>query len=476
MSEKTKSGVGTKRFQSPTTNVDNVKIHRPLSDSQAEEAYDTMLNNEPSIHDTEPRNDVDYITISSPSSSSSQSSSSSTITRQKGNKLPTRVSKRDIAFVEETLIEVREITDTVTEQTKGRITTALEMVRHLQAEVCELYEKLNAEKQLMVVATKSNNENQSIREEINDIKLAIVNLSKVVMNSIGQPRLTTTIEECQPQAPPSPKTFSEIVKHAAASSKRENLSTVISIPGQDDAEKVRKSLVDKIVPVRQNIKIQNTAKLSNGNFLVTFKSPDSKKKFEEILEKDGQLKYDDENRYYPMLHLKGINSNYHIDEIAGLMAIYNPDISNYIKDNNLNVDKALNVRSMRPKRNRPELSNCIIRVIPEIRDILINQLDGRVNIEFQYIHIEDLNPLRQCFNCMGFNHIGVNCPVKNRPSCLHCGERHVFANCPNKNNPPSCINCRIAQMPGDHDHVAISRSCPVQLRRLKNNVKRVQYN
>ena len=50
-----------------------------------------------------------------------------------------------------------------------------------------------------------------------------------------------------------------------------------------------------------------------------------------------------------------------------------------------------------------------MRVKPAIRNIMMNELNGRVNIEYSYIHVEDMSPLRECFHCFGFKRIAEYC-------------------------------------------------------------------
>lgn len=69
-----------------------------------------------------------------------------------------------------------------------------------------------------------------------------------------------------------------------------------------------------------------------------------------------------------------------------------------------------------------------------------------------YVHEYVPNP-RQCYKCLKFGHIAVNCWGKER--CLICAEAHNFRTCPSKDesNPPKkCSNCNEA-------HTANSRDC-----------------
>ncbi|KAH9528752.1 hypothetical protein DERF_002669 [Dermatophagoides farinae] len=135
----------------------------------------------------------------------------------------------------------------------------------------------------------------------------------------------------------------------------------------------------------------------------------------------------------------------------------------------MDMDNAIEVCFERPNKNPQKFANFGIRVTPAIRDIIINRLQGRVNIDYNYVHAEDMNPLHRCYKCQGFNHHQNNCR-EDRPTCLHCGGDHYYEQCHLRNELPFCTNCfknRITDVPS---HRTTDTRCPVYQRMLKRVV------
>lgn len=86
---------------------------------------------------------------------------------------------------------------------------------------------------------------------------------------------------------------------------------------------------------------------------------------------------------------------YEEEQIPELIALYNPEITKFLEDNRMEAASAIEIKKKRQNPAKPYLCNVIMRVRPEIRNLMINELHGRINIEYSYIHIEDMSPLRQ---------------------------------------------------------------------------------
>ncbi|KAH9521385.1 hypothetical protein DERF_005048 [Dermatophagoides farinae] len=475
--------IGIKRGKSNDQIMDTAnKMQRQLGGGYMNSGSNDDDENEPVIDDQDDQREILSTTInygqrgkttstpynpanSNPnttSGSSNSSTNSSVISR------PSLTTKRDIEFVRMTLEEVGSIGNTIDEFTKKRIIASLEIVLLLQDEVLEAYSRLDAETNLrrQLKKSKLNDETEPLRNEINEIKSTMMMMNETMMKMNQQQQLTTTIIENQPALPPppppqSPTTYSGILKKAMASCSNDPcLKTVVTITGNDDAELTKREITNKVIPAQHGIRIKDTVKLRDGKFLVNFKSPSSKRKFENILAQDGKFKYSDSGRLQPTVHMKGLSVAYQEEMIPGLIALYNPEIAKFLDESGLEVDKAIEVKKKKQNPAKPHLCNVIMKVKPEIRNILINELNGRVNIEYSYIHVEDMSPLRQCFHCFGFKHIAEYCPRKNRQICLHCGGEHLISECMNREDAPTCLNCRIEQLPSQRNHMATSRDCP----------------
>lgn len=69
-------------------------------------------------------------------------------------------------------------------------------------------------------------------------------------------------------------------------------------------------------------------------------------------------------------------------------------------------------------------------------------------------------PIKQCLRCLRYGHIGKFC--KNAERCSVCGENHNFRTCTVAITNATCVHCQ-------GQHIAISRDCPVKIRKMKEN-------
>ncbi|KAH9425291.1 hypothetical protein DERP_013483 [Dermatophagoides pteronyssinus] len=97
-------------------------------------------------------------------------------------------------------------------------------------------------------------------------------------------------------------------------------------------------------------------------------------------------------------------------------------------------------------------------------------MNKKVIIDWDTVHVEDLNPLKQCYKCLGFNHLSQVCP-STISLCSHCGGKHEFSECTKRNLPPVCLNCIKDKQPKTDPHGALNSKCPVyqQIRFMQLN-------
>lgn len=69
-------------------------------------------------------------------------------------------------------------------------------------------------------------------------------------------------------------------------------------------------------------------------------------------------------------------------------------------------------------------------------------------------------PIKQCLRCLRYGHIGKYC--KNAERCSVCGDNHNFKTCTMDTKNAICVHCQ-------GQHIAISRDCPVKIRKMKEN-------
>lgn len=97
---------------------------------------------------------------------------------------------------------------------------------------------------------------------------------------------------------------------------------------------------------------------------------------------------------------------------------------------------------------------------------LSNSLPDNVQYElFSYRVFEYVPPLQQCYKCFKFNHSAKICNGKQR--CSICSGEHFYKEC-TKPNDISCVNC-------GGPHLAISKQCPVKIKKLLEKKNKISY-
>ncbi|KAH9521398.1 hypothetical protein DERF_005060 [Dermatophagoides farinae] len=335
----------------------------------------------------------------------------------------------DIQFVELILKETMQM-ENIREDTKTKLIVALKTVRGLQAEVSDLRNKLiSAEQQLASMpANREKTNNAAIYEQLKCMKETIDKFAKKFEATSENPIIETRSS-----------TFADVVKKSVAN-KEPLLGTVISMPNNEDAEQTRRALANKIIPAAHGIVIKETAALSKGKFMVKFATEDNKKKFDELVRKDKDFIAEDQRKRNPIIYLKGVRVDIKKEDIPDMIGSFNVLIKNYMEEQNLELGNCMEICFDRRNKQPTKFWNYGLRVDSGIRDIIINKMSGRVNIDYSYVHAEDLNPLHQCYNCYGFHHHAADCREP-QPVCPYCADAHDFADCPNRRNEPACINC-----------------------------------
>lgn len=100
---------------------------------------------------------------------------------------------------------------------------------------------------------------------------------------------------------------------------------------------------------------------------------------------------------------------------------------------------------------------------------------GRVLIGWDSCVIHECFDLLRCYNCLSFHHTAKTC--KSAKACIKCGLDHVSTNC--QAETESCVNCAKAvkayNLNINIGHNALSNSCMVYQRKLKEERSRVDY-
>ena len=189
-----------------------------------------------------------------------------------------------------------------------------------------------------------------------------------------------------------------------------------------------------------------------------------------------QLTTEPPRKLQPTIMLKGVRRDIDKESIPNMLLSFNYPITYYVETNKLDITKLVEIVSERKNFRSERLINYSISTDPKIRDIIINELNGKVILDYSLVHAEDLSPLRQCFRCLGYNHKAAVCQLKpEQQICFHCGLQHKFEECPNKSFSPTCVNCRKSGIKDNTQHNSVSKSCPIYNRMLQRVANKIQY-
>lgn len=133
--------------------------------------------------------------------------------------------------------------------------------------------------------------------------------------------------------------------------------------------------------------------------------------------------------------------------------------------------KCFDILLIKPDTKRPGFSTAIIKVDPDVLNIVKAQ-NFRLFIDFSSCRVDlNLVPM-QCFTCQGFHHKS-NSPFckhtgTNKKACLYCGDNHSSKECPNKKDKQlyKCVNCSNAGLK-NICHSSTDKRCPMYQKQVE---------
>ena len=125
----------------------------------------------------------------------------------------------------------------------------------------------------------------------------------------------------------------------------------------------------------------------------------------------------------------------------------------------------------------------VIKVSPEIRTFITNQLSSKLFIFSCRCKVSDRYHCKQCYQCMRFGHYAQECPDKqdNKQTCKYCAKDHSFTKCLVRDDVTNhkCANCFRSKnsnfLMNAHTHNAMSPSCPIFISVCKRLHRNTQY-
>ncbi|KAH9528787.1 hypothetical protein DERF_002701 [Dermatophagoides farinae] len=292
---------------------------------------------------------------------------------------PRYTTDADAKFIKSVHVAVGGLSGNITREIKRDTLIALSIADSMYSEIVLLRKRLMTatkrksavldqdDDEIMDIGNTDNNETGlNIREEMNEMKLAINKLTALVQNNINL--ATTTPQRSAPQQQLQ-KTFSEVIKQHSAN-KTPIHRTIVSIPGNENSEATQQMLTTKIVPVNEGINIVESRKLSKGKVAIDFTSPESQQKFEDKVAATPELVHETPRILYPMMIIKGAPARIEKEQLPNMIKTFNHLICEFINKNNLKTEQEIEPVYARQNR-KPGLRNFAIRVNPK----LLHQID-----------------------------------------------------------------------------------------------------
>lgn len=234
------------------------------------------------------------------------------------------------------------------------------------------------------------------------------------------------------------------------------------------------------------VQILNKRNLSNGKVLVTLTNATEQTKFNNAANQISTLQSQNAKKFRPVILLKGVQKDMTDAEITDAIVEQNSRIKDYITSNNATTEDTVKIRFKALNRRNPDhLMNVGVEVDAKIRREIMETPDKRLALGYQRVHVEDANPLKQCFCCWGFGHTTKDCKNKDKNICPHCAGEHAYANCDKKKDTPCCHNCNtsnartfgngvsVDQKPINHN--VRSHKCPHVIKMTQRAKEMVDY-
>ena len=179
----------------------------------------------------------------------------------------------------------------------------------------------------------------------------------------------------------------------------------------------------------------------------------------------------------PSITVVGLKREYDKEELSSMIKKQNPGINTLFESSETSPeDTVINVVTVKPLKNNPEVYKAIVRVSNVIRSVISKQGD-RLFIGFQSsCKVYDSFYVLRCYKCQEYNHHSRDC--KKSAKCGFCAGSHETRNCSEKSNVDAvcCVNCSKAGKTGNEVlHEAGSLDCPVYLEHLTKVKKSIPF-
>lgn len=318
-------------------------------------------------------------------------------------------------------------------------------------EVCE--KSIKEMKNLHSVTDKFKEETEKIR---NEIKSNNVNVCTEVKKIIDSKKVSPNLS----YAGAVKKTSETVVPQI-----KSNLPLLIMPKEKQTCQKTREELNDKVDP--NGLKIANIESTYKGIVVIESENALERDKIKSVIQKNMGDKYEIKapNKIKPRILIANMKIKNQENEIIGKIRKQNP----FLVHSELKL-----VKYFERNKNNFRNYNALIEVDEDVFPKIIQE--GKLSIGWEKCKIYDGIDVLMCFKCKDFNHRAIEC--KNEEVCGKCLDLHKTSEC-QKEKIEKCINCirvnKKLNMGLDENHMTVSKSCPVYLRKIDLKKKRIGY-
>ena len=260
---------------------------------------------------------------------------------------------------------------------------------------------------------------------------------------------------------------------------QKNKKSSILVIDKSEDEQTEKENMDKIeeLVTSNKIDIRNSYKNKVGKTVIICKTDEQRDDLKSKIESNiPSIPIKSVGNLSRTIVVAGFNKHYDEDNILSSLLDHNSYLSDFIalKSPNSDQSKADNhiaVINVKPLKRDANLSQVILRVSSELRDLIHKNRD-KLRVGMKSCQVYNRFFVKRCYGCQHFGHFHAQCPTPNIVCCSQCAGNHETKDCGASESEIKCVNCMREGKTERIDHCASSMQCPVFIRatnKLKNN-------
>ena len=242
-------------------------------------------------------------------------------------------------------------------------------------------------------------------------------------------------------------------------------------------EKENMNKIEELVTLHK-IDIRNSYKNKVGKTVIICKTDEQRDDLKSKIEsKIPSLPMKSVGNLNRTIVVAGFNKHHDENIILNSLLEHNSYISDFIELKSPGVyqskiDNHISVVAVKPLKRDPDLSQVILRVSSELRDLILKNGD-KLRVGMRRCQVYNRFFVKRCYGCQHYGHFHAQCPTPNIVCCSTCAGDHETKDCSASQSEKKCVNCMREGKTERIDHCASSMHCPVFTKatdKLKNSI------